>query len=125
MSVSLSDHSVTKILILHSRIVDCGVTTIICGGDTVSAVEEKGNINFTHISTGGGASLEVPEGKTLPGIRILNEISDLRQLKGMDETKKIMGIDSARDGIIGGGYSGHVCALLIFFRVFTDNSLYW
>ena len=125
MSVSLSDHSVTKILILYSRIVDCGVTTIICGGDTVSAVEEKGNINFTHISTGGGASLEVPEGKTLPGIRILNEISDLRQLKGMDETKKIMGIDSARDGIIGGGYSGHVCALLIFFRVFTDNSLYW
>ena len=125
MSVSLSDHSVTKILISYSRIVDCGVTTIICGGDTVSAVEEKGNINFTHISTGGGASLEVPEGKTLPGIRILNEISDLRQLKGMDETKKIMGIDSARDGIIGGGYSGHVCALLIFFRVFTDNSLYW
>ena len=125
MSVSLSDHSVTKILISYSRIVDCGVTTIICGGDTVSAVEEKGNINFTHISTGGGASLEVLEGKTLPGIRILNEISDLRQLKGMDETKKIMGIDSARDGIIGGGYSGHVCALLIFFRVFTDNSLYW
>ena len=114
MSVSLSDHSVTKILISYSRIVDCGVTTIICGGDTVSAVEEKGNINFTHISTGGGASLEVLEGKTLPGIRILNEISDLRQLKGMDETKKIMGIDSARDGIISGGYSGHVCALLIF-----------
>ena len=57
---------------------DYGVNTIICGGDTVSAVEEKGNINFTHISTGGGASLEYLEGKILPGIRVLNDIGDLK-----------------------------------------------
>ena len=57
---------------------DYGVNTIICGGDTVSAVEEKGNINFTHISTGGGASLEYLEGKNLPGIRVLDSIGDLK-----------------------------------------------
>ena len=57
---------------------DYGVNTIICGGDTVSAVEEKGNINFTHISTGGGASLEYLEGKILPGIRVLDNIGDLK-----------------------------------------------
>jgi len=49
-------------------------TTIIGGGDSVAAVEKAGVAeNMSHISTGGGASLEFMEGKQLPGVTILQD----------------------------------------------------
>lgn len=59
---------------LCSILATLNATTIIGGGDTASAAIQFGFQNqFTHISTGGGASLQLLEGKKLPGIECIHE----------------------------------------------------
>ena len=74
MGVSEWDHFSSGTRSVAEAVADCGAISIIGGGDSAAAVEKLGFApRMTHISTGGGASLEFLEGLELPGIACLQD----------------------------------------------------
>lgn len=74
MGVSEWDNFASGTIAVAKAIADSGAISIIGGGDSVAAVTKLGfSDQMSHISTGGGASLEFLEGKELPGIAALQD----------------------------------------------------
>merc|ERR1712209_219427 len=72
-----------------------GAISVIGGGDTATACKKYNTIDkVSHCSTGGGASLELLEGKLLPGVAALD---DATEPAALDESKEAKATDDSRE----------------------------
>ena len=93
MGVSEWDHFAGGTIAVATAVADSGAISIIGGGDSAAAVQKLGFADkMSHISTGGGASLEFLEGKELPGISTINNYPQFsargRQTRGIFQEER-------------------------------------
>ena len=70
---AVGTNAVAEALVASTK---AGGVTIVGGGDSAAAIAQAGlDDQVSHVSTGGGASLEFLEGKKLPGVEVLSDVS--------------------------------------------------